>query len=137
MGVKGRSSQTAVEPSLVWTFDDRDWPCVQVVDWLELVLAAQTFSGLARGQSKASWPLRPSLPRLAREASALPTHVEAISSLIESVSTTDFRAEAPVHLLPQLVPPRDASEVHWWAVMQHHGAPSRLLNESVVIISRV
>ena len=78
-----------------------------------------------RGQSKAEWPLTPTLLR------RLPTNVsEADALVMEDGALQDFMAQAHLHLDAPLLPPASLDHylVSWWSQMQHHFAPSRLLD---------
>lgn len=80
---------------------------------------------LCRGQSDANWDLKPSLVRL------LPSGLVRTEALaIEKRAVEGFMAQAHLHLpqswIPPPLPPAALSE--WWALMQHHSAPTRLLD---------
>jgi hypothetical protein len=80
---------------------------------------------LCRGQSVATWHLRPSLVRL------FPSGLARAKALdIEKRALDGFMAQAHLHLpaswLPSTMPPAALGE--WWALMQHYSAPTRLLD---------
>jgi hypothetical protein len=70
-----------------------------------------------RGQSKASWRLQPSIERLASEAGITPQ--------VEKYVEREFKRRAH-HYISDL--PDDEDALEWLALMQHHGAPTRLLD---------
>ena len=97
------------------TFDD--------VAQLAAFLGAETFRRgrwIFRGQSDATWPLQPSLERLAGELGELPSTVELFID-------AEFRRNAH-HYGNDLPGPDDG--LGWLALMRHHGAPTRLLDFS-------
>ena len=109
------------------------WPTIPVDSWQRfaeladrLVIAGVHESPyLLRGQSDASWGLTPSLLRL------FPTNVTPEQALaVEKVSIVEFQAQAHLHLSAALLPRSfpGAALPEWWALMQHHLAPSRLLD---------
>ena len=76
-----------------------------------------------RGQRNAKWGLTPSLSRewgdiLDREDEIL----EAEKTLLQ-----EFKTAAHLYLDTRLIP-TDNQLMGWWATMQHHGAPTRLLD---------
>ena len=74
-----------------------------------------------RGQADASRPLRPSLRREVQGLNAL----EALE--IESAALRAFQVHANQHLDAATLPhPQDVAG--WSSLMQHHGAPTRLLD---------
>jgi len=92
---------------------------------LENVVRAHGTVYFFRGQSKATWGLVPTLPRV------LPEGVTAQQALdIEEAALQQFRSTAHLHLafasLPADLPGPALPE--WWALMQHHHAPTRLLD---------
>lgn len=85
-----------------------------------------TFGKLAysfRGQSKAEWSLKPSLLRRI-EAFGL-TEEDALH--VEAVALAEFKAEAHLYLHPNALS-TTPDTVSWWTLMQHHGAPTRVLD---------
>lgn len=78
-----------------------------------------------RGQSASDWDLEPSLMRALGDASLSTEEVAALED--EALQT--FRSQAHLFVSPVLL-----DKVHtkpcWWALMQHHGAPTRLLDWS-------
>lgn len=79
---------------------------------------------LWRGQPHAEWTLRHSLSR------ALPARTSnAIALEIEERLLEGFKTEAAVHI-ERCRLPEASDELGWWMLMQHHGAPTRLLDWS-------
>jgi hypothetical protein len=83
-----------------------------------------------RGQGDYDWRLVPSINRYVSNSSA------AVAARVEEISIRKFMAEAHAHLPPTSLP-RDPygldvfdNYVQWLALMQHHGAPTRLLDWS-------
>ncbi|MDX2418737.1 MAG: FRG domain-containing protein [Xanthomonadales bacterium] len=92
-------------------------------DWAEFVDIVTSWSGFRnwgfRGQASAKWPLLSSLAR----------HVEFTGVCKDAWPLQEERIrrifERKAHLFMD-DPPRD--ELEWLALMQHHGAPTRLLD---------
>ena len=109
-----------------------EWPTTVISSWEQFVntasrLVREKFSAayLCRGQSCADWDLTPSLVRL------LPKDIVPTKAIeVEKRLLQDFRSQAHLHVrhswLPPSFPPVNALE--WWALMQHYGAPTRLLD---------
>jgi hypothetical protein len=98
-----------------------------VESWRQLTdLASQYLeTGLPfafRGQADRSWNLSPSLMRVA--CSTDPAELLEI----EQESILEFKAQAHLVLDPAEIPQPGEPEVSWWALMRHHGAPTRLLD---------
>lgn len=77
---------------------------------------------LFRGQGDARWSLE---PRLVRELKGTGTTAKEAVAL-ESSLRQQFEAEAHLHLSPSVLAEGDF--IAWWALMQHHGCPTRLLD---------
>jgi hypothetical protein len=101
-------------------------------DWQHLVeLDGETQNRLAsdpdfffRGQARADWHLVPSILRVA-EANKL----DAVRSRwLEDQLLAEFRTAAHLYLPPTTLPGNEADVVAWWGLMQHYGAPTRLLD---------
>ena len=93
------------------------------VGQLTAFLGAEIFrrgGWIFRGQADATWPLQPSLERLAGELGELP-------STVERYIDDEFRRNAH-HYGNDLPNPDDV--LGWLALMRHHGAPTRLLDFS-------
>ena len=86
-------------------------------------ISPQTGSYAFRGQADSDWKLEPSLTRLAR-ASGLDTQT---TIGIEATAREHFSAVAYLHLPSSMIPSHDNLPV-WWSLMQHYGAPTRLLD---------
>lgn len=76
---------------------------------------------LFRGQSKATWYPEPSLCRFARERQL--TREQILE--IEARALMEFQPQAYLLVPPGLI---SLDLVSWWGLMQHHGAPTRLLD---------
>ncbi len=70
-----------------------------------------------RGHSRLSWRLQPTIERLANE--------QHISPHVEKYAEREFKRRAH-HYISDL--PNDEDDLEWVALMQHHGAPTRLLD---------
>src|SRR5262245_22396202 len=105
---------------------------IRLKDWQQLVeLDGETQNRLAsdpdyffRGQARADWSLVPSLLRLIEQ-----NGLDVGRSLwLEQQLLIEFRASAHLHLGPWILPEDERDVVAWWALMQHYGAPTRLLD---------
>jgi FRG domain len=109
------------------------WPEQVISSWAHLSKVAAEVAKvgkglpayLCRGQSDATWGLRPSLVRILPQGL---TQAEALA--VEKRAVESFMAEAHLHLpqswLPPPLPPAGLGD--WWALMQHYSAPTRLLD---------
>jgi hypothetical protein len=77
-----------------------------------------------RGQSNADWDLSPSLER-ALQAKRELQKVSIIEEAEESDLLTQFKRRASHYLSDT---PAEDDDLEWLALMQHHGAPTRLLD---------
>jgi hypothetical protein len=108
--------------------DDKNCPSRTIGSWKELMNLADDYMATGihyayRGHADASWDLTPSLLRLAPGASA-----EHLLRL-EREATEEFAAQAHLYLGAEHLPQRDELPmVSWWPLMQHFGAPTRLLD---------
>jgi hypothetical protein len=108
------------------------WPTREITSWDEfagvakaLALGPHDASYLLRGQADAHWDLKPSLLRY------FGSDVDAETVLrVESLGRADFESQAHLHLDAGIAPPSRPTSSHaiWWALMQHHSAPTRLLD---------
>lgn len=78
---------------------------------------------LFRGHADSNWPLVPSLIRMARRSDLKSEHVSAL----ENHLLQEFMKQAHLHLTPQTIPDK-GDLLSWWTLMQHHHAPTRLLD---------
>lgn len=107
---------------------------VPVADWTAFTSLVHRFTGPGtrddyafRGLESAAWTLMPKLHRSSTDGGRLPLpNVQALLE-IEKFTTDQFRAAAPIEL-PAAVLASTRATVDWWTVMQHYGAPTRLLD---------
>jgi hypothetical protein len=108
------------------------WPETRIESWADL---QETIDSLAvqcvfRGQGSSDWPLISSFNRLTAGAD------EAVALQWEFASIIRFRSEAHLYLPPTVMPPNlfklSALDTYleWLMLMQHYGAPTRLLDWS-------
>ena len=99
---------------------------VDVADWGELVKVLDGprhgQSYIFRGQPDSDWTLK---PRLLRDLDETRTNWHAATKVEQSALDT-FRAQAHLHLTPMVC--QKAQRLDWWALMQHYGAPTRMLD---------
>jgi hypothetical protein len=112
------------------------WPLIEIQSWTQLVDIFDKTSGdgpvspnLYRGQADASWSLTPSLLRLARGIDLSPERTIEI----ERLGLDEFRGQAHLHVPQGLIQSQPfvgtaQDSFAWWTLMQHHGAPTRLLD---------
>jgi len=99
---------------------------VRIKSWADLLaLEPQWSSDIFRGQSDASWPLESSLARAVRKGWSMGRQDEKDEVYAEYWSVSKFQRRAHYYL--QHLPPV-ADYVAWLSVMQHHGAPTRLVD---------
>lgn len=105
-------------------------PQTEVSDWDTFVQiahegeSASRLDGpyLFRGQPE-DWPLRPSLARDALRCNLTGSHARAI----EKEALKEFKLQAHLYL-PAAMIAQARDLPGWWALMQHHGVPTRLLD---------
>lgn len=104
---------------------------IRLNNWLQFALIADSLDvgqGFAtayafRGQSDAQWELQPALLRELRPHVLSPEKALELEASVAS----EFRSQAHLFLPSgELASTKDT--VSWWTVMQHHGAPTRLLD---------
>lgn len=107
-------------------------PIIDITSWSEFVgyvdslkdVGAPTQTAyLFRGHSDQSWPLRPSLLREIGNAEVSPRR----AIRIEELALAEFQRQAHLYVRDELLTETE-SLLAWWTVMQHHGAPTRLLD---------
>ncbi len=104
------------------------WPDTTIDNWEKLTQQAKRLTSVAdlvlfRGQPRTDQDLRPSITREAVKFKLSAEHVIAI----EQVMMTQFQQVAHLYF-PASVLPKTAGTVDWWTLMQHHRAPTRLLD---------
>jgi FRG domain len=76
-----------------------------------------------RGQRDETWPLYSSFMRMLGVSSLTPDEVTGL----EQYALGEFRSKAHFFVNPALLA-KVRTTPCWWALMQHHGAPTRLLD---------
>ncbi|WP_435011051.1 FRG domain-containing protein [Tundrisphaera lichenicola] len=104
-------------------FELKDWhDLLNIADLLEIGSATRP-PFVFRGQPCSKWQLKPSLLR----------HLERLvidsaqAIQLEKTALDEFRAEAHYHISP-IIFMSAKNHFDWWAIMQHYGAPTRLLD---------
>jgi hypothetical protein len=108
------------------------WAERRIASWAELQEAIDPLAAqcLFRGQGSQAWPLISSFNRL------VPCMDETMALQWELIAILNFRSQAHLHLPPTVMPPNpfklDALDtyIEWLMIMQHYGAPTRLLDWS-------
>jgi len=106
--------------------DEQNCPSKTIGSWDELMALTSAYMATGiryayRGHADSSWDLKPSLLRLVPGADA-----ERLLRL-ERETTEEFAAQAHLYLSAEHLP-HDLPGVSWWPLMQHYGAPTRLLD---------
>ncbi|HTY22737.1 MAG TPA: FRG domain-containing protein [Desulfomonilaceae bacterium] len=93
-------------------------------NWDELRNHLDSFypSWVFRGQRRAKWPLQSSLERVAQ------SYDPKFRMDLERFFVFQFKRRAHNYLSSSLLPSDEGSSLEWLALMQHHGAPTRLLD---------
>ncbi len=102
-----------------------DWPSTKIASWEQLTNIIDELSGFAfRGQADATWSLASSLSRLLPSDVPLSTVIDIEKTLLKF-----FESQASLYFDPRIM--RDTDHLlRWWSLMQHHYAPTRLLDWS-------
>ena len=106
------------------------WPSATFMDWKHFLHFASHLtvgspaqvSYAFRGQADAKWSLQPSLLRHLKPGVSPEEALRVEDRLLRS-----FQSQAHLHIGPSLVN-LTSLLFDWWALMQHHGAPTRLLD---------
>ena len=88
----------------------------------DMIREGSDGSYLFRGQGDATWLLEARLVREVRKTELTPQQVIDLESSMQQ----EFEAQAHLYLEPSLLDEDDF--IAWWALMQHHEAPTRLLD---------
>lgn len=110
------------------------WPETRIASWQEFHKTVTRIGAhwpnsercLFRGQGRSSWTLQPSL---AREVVGRSIDWQRIARLEQHLAHR-FRQDAH-HTLPSAVLSVHDYILDWWPLMQHYGAPTRLLDWSL------
>jgi hypothetical protein len=109
------------------------WPEVRVRDWKHFTDVIEPHIRLVtsyrshwvfRGQADAGWLLEPSIDRVVRGRDA------KAAIYVEKAALAEFRRHAHLYLSGPILPADGSKLVDWWTIMQHHRAPTRLLDWS-------
>jgi hypothetical protein len=108
-----------------------DWPAQRLESWGHFTAVVSNISSpdepfrpayLFRGHADAGWRLCPLLVRLLGPGVTAEEAIDVERRILEV-----FHAQSHLFLDPSSLPPVDDLP-GWWALMQHHGAPTRLLD---------
>ena len=83
---------------------------------------------LFRGQANSEWALRTSLERLIENHHPTPSRDKALYYIYESEMIKEFKWKFPSY--EKNLIPKDGELIEWLSIMQHFGAPTRLLDFS-------
>ncbi len=105
---------------------EQDFETIEITDWTEL-LGQQRPHTIYRGQANEGWKLSTSLQRACEmnDAGLQSAHLR------EQRLLSSFKRH--FHGYTQNIP-NDEDELRWLALMQHHGAPTRLMDWSYSIL---
>lgn len=81
-------------------------------------------SNMYRGHADSTWKLEPTLHRSVNPKGT----TEGQLLKLETRALDEFRAQAHQHLHPNLFAKTASDTFSWWTLMQHYGAPTRLLD---------
>lgn len=108
------------------------WPEARMENWTQFTQMTQSLavgspaqrSYAYRGQSCASWDLKPSLSRFLTDNASVATAINA-----EITALSAFKHQIPLHAeSPTRFQISNPTLREWWSLMQHYGAPTRLLD---------
>jgi hypothetical protein len=104
---------------LIWTETAKSWQ--DFLDWIKELQGSWCF----RGQRESAWTLHTSLDRIVRVSTP-----QRVSTLLDRRNVEIgllFRFQQQAHQFIPHTPPVD-DKASWLALMQHYGAPTRLLD---------
>lgn len=109
------------------------WTKQRVKDWIQFSAELDKLgvkppldqSLVFRGQSKSKRSLLPKICRGPGRDSSAPRIIE-----LEGATRRVFASQAHMHLPSSVIPSDESSVLNWWFLMQHHNAPTRLLDWS-------
>lgn len=90
----------------------------------ELEVYKNSLVWYLRGQSDATWQLRPSFLRIIGDGR--PNAQAALE--IEDLALCLFKSQAHLYLKPDLIDQNSWACIAWWSLMQHYSCPTRLLD---------
>jgi hypothetical protein len=93
----------------------------EIVDSVQTLATPMSIGWCFRGQADAEWSLMPSLARL------LSSETPASAIELEKMAVAEFQSQAHLFLAPGMLS-RTTDITGWWSLMQHHRAPTRLLD---------
>jgi hypothetical protein len=109
---------------------DRAFVETRIVEWNDLFLLNQKFMAnfIFRGQGDSRWGLKTSLERLIESHHSSPLRGDLLCHIYESEMLKEFQWKYPSYE-KNLIPQND-EYLEWLSIMQHYGAPTRLLDFS-------
>lgn len=99
-------------------------------EWNDLFLLNQRFLSnfIFRGQANSDWALKTSLERLIENHHPTPLRDKALYRIYEYEMLKEFKWKYPSY--EKNLIPKDDEYIEWLSIMQHFGAPTRLLDFS-------
>lgn len=100
----------------------------EINDWNDLFLFNQRFMSqfIFRGQANSEWGLKTSLERLIENHYPFPNRDRRLPAIYENDMIRVFKWKYPIY--EKVYIPQDDEYIEWLSIMQHFGAPTRLLD---------
>lgn len=102
----------------------------KINEWNDLFLLNQEFMSnyIFRGQGDSHWALKTSLERLIENHHPTSSRDKSLYHIYENEMIKEFKWKFPSY--EKILIPKDDEYIEWLSIMQHFGAPTRLLDFS-------